>query len=334
MHTDSRFYRRWLIACMACVVFMVFIGGVTRLTESGLSIVEWKLFSGTFPPLSETAWRQEFAEYKTSPEFTQKNAHFTVADFQKIYWLEYLHRLMGRITGLVFLLPLIYLAIRKTAPAPFLKRMAFITALVGTQGAVGWLMVASGLEHDPRVNPLKLALHLSIAFTILSLLLWTYWQSRDTNRLARPTIARAARLLLGLVVVQIILGAIVAGMDAGYSYNTFPLMDGKLAPTPLAPLSPWWRNPLEYIPLIQFQHRCGAYAVLIAMIWFCIFAMKRLPDAYHGNIKMLAAITALQFSLGVATLLSVMHIGLASAHQLVALALVAALLRILYIHRA
>lgn len=330
-HPFTRFHQRWLIACMVCVVLMVFIGGVTRLTESGLSIVEWKLVSGTFPPLSEEAWAQEFAEYKTSPEFNQKNAHFSVNDFKKIYWLEYIHRLMGRITGLVFLLPLLYFAVRKSAPAPFLKRMTIITALIGAQGAVGWIMVASGLEHQPRVSPIKLALHLSLALSVFGLTYLTYLRENALPKLASapPALYYSARGLLVLVAVQIILGAIVAGTDAGYSYNTYPLMDGRFVPEGLFLLSPWWLNLLENITTVQFQHRMGALILINAALGFTVYAWKKCPEL-RTPLCWLFGVMCAQFILGVATLLSVVSLPLASAHQLVALALMACLLRIIH----
>ncbi len=324
-------HRYWLIACMACVVMMVFIGGVTRLTESGLSIVEWKLISGTLPPLSDSAWEKEFSDYQTSPEFTKKNAHFTLADFKKIYWLEYLHRLMGRITGLVFLLPLIVFWMRRLAPPALLRRMLFITVLVGLQGTVGWVMVASGLEHQPRVSPIKLAMHLTLAFSVFGLLVYTYLQHSGAAVLdkPRPNLRRLIKLCLLLFAIQLIMGAIVAGLDAGLSYNSFPLMDGRWIPSGLHLLSPWWLNHLENIATVQFQHRLMALILVKVVLLAAWYIFTRHPEGRAWAYGLLIVVLC-QFTLGVLTLLSHVNIWLASAHQLLALVLLACILRVFY----
>lgn len=316
---------------MVMVVCMVFIGGVTRLTESGLSIVEWKMVSGILPPMSDSAWEAEFAEYKTSPEFIKKNTHFGVEEFKNIYWLEWLHRLLGRITGLVFLLPLIIFAVQKKLPKPLFWRMFAISALVGTQGTVGWIMVASGLEDAPRVNPIKLALHLSIAFTIFCALLWTFLQlTRLRPSRSHAGVRTGVRVLLGITVVQIILGALVAGLDAGYSYNTYPLMDGEFIPSQLYLLSPWWKNHLESILTVQFQHRMGALILVISTLALVAYAWRHWFPEERPWLKALLLILGIQFLLGVSTLLTHMNIWVASAHQLVALALLAVLTLLMY----
>ncbi|MFZ4124601.1 MAG: COX15/CtaA family protein [Rickettsiales bacterium] len=322
---------RWLIACMAMVVLMVFIGGVTRLTESGLSIVEWKPITGTLPPLTHEAWEREFSEYQSSPEFIHKNAHFTVEDFKGIFWLEYIHRVAGRITGFVFLLPLIYFAARRRLPVPLFKRMAIAGVLVAAQGTVGWIMVASGLVDQPRVAPIKLGIHLSLAFTIFAYVYWTWLQIHGRPRpAAHYGTALAARVLLIFTAIQIFLGALVAGLDAGMIYNTYPLMDGKWVPNGVALLEPWWLNHLEHIPMVQFQHRMGAISLVAGVFAFIYYAYPRIEAALRPYLKRLMWVLLAQFALGVATLLSVVNIWLASAHQLVALALVATLVRIIY----
>ena len=330
---QARIMRRWLIVCMACVAAMVWIGGVTRLTESGLSIVKWDLVSGTLPPLSHEAWQAEFDAYKTSPEYMKKNTHFDLEAFKGIFWLEYFHRLLGRITGMVFLLPLIYFAARRALPAPFLKRMLAISVLVGAQGAVGWIMVASGLVDQPRVSPIKLALHLTLAFSVFASLLMTYFRYFSQQRLpARPWLRGGARALLAIFIVQLILGAIVAGTDAGYSYNTYPLMDGRFIPNGLSLLSPAWLNHLENITMIQFQHRIGALILVNAVLVYGWYVAHTLPEGRPWAWHMIFAVT-LQFVLGVATLLSVMALPLASAHQVVALFLLASILRFVHLTR-
>jgi cytochrome c oxidase assembly protein subunit 15 len=240
--------RRWLTLLIVLVALMVAVGGVTRLTESGLSIVEWKLVSGTLPPMSETAWQEEFDAYKTSPQYLKVNHTFTLPDFQHIFWLEYLHRLLGRIIGLAVFLPLVYFIIRRALPKPLLWRMIAITVLVGAQGTVGWIMVASGLTDQPRVAPIKLALHLLLAFSLFGALLWTRWQAIGSARSATDCkIVIATRLLLVLALIQLAFGALVAGLRAGKTYNTYPLMDGKWVPDGLYRLAPWWDNHVVYI---------------------------------------------------------------------------------------
>lgn len=322
--------RRWLTLCLILIALMVCVGGVTRLTESGLSIVEWKLISGTLPPMNAQAWQTEFDAYKLTPQFKQVNANFTIADFQQIFWLEYIHRLLGRIIGLAVFLPLVYLTLRRALPRPLFKRMVAVTILVAAQGTVGWVMVASGLHDEPRVEPLKLALHLLLAFSVFALLLWTRWQVTATPRLPAPRpVAIAARALLALVVLQITFGALVAGLRAGYYFNNFPLMDGQLIPAGLGDLTPWWRNHLENIMTVQFQHRIGAFAVFFGVLGFVIYSWKKIP--HHRLLKSLVHVVILQFILGVATLLSTVDIALASMHQLVALLLFSLLIRLVYL---
>lgn len=323
--------RRWLNLCILLVVCMVALGGVTRLTESGLSIVEWKLVSGTLPPLSPEAWQAEFDAYKETPQFQKVNASFSLSDFKQIFWLEYLHRLLGRIIGMVIVFGTLYFSIRRYLPQALLWRMVGICLLTGAQGTVGWIMVASGLQHEPRVEPIKLGLHLLLAFGLFAALLWTRWQVLGHPRaIISPRLYRMARLVLALLVAQLFLGALVAGLRAGMTYNTYPLMDGQFIPDGLHLLSPWWKNHLENVLTVQFQHRMGALVV----------AGSVLALAYYGRAfsqalrKRLANVVVLQFTLGVATLLSVVNLWLASAHQVVALLLFALLLRAAYQTRA
>jgi cytochrome c oxidase assembly protein subunit 15 len=326
----TRAIARWLMVCICLVVFMVFIGGVTRLTESGLSIVEWKLFSGTLPPLTDTAWAAEFDEYKATPQFQQVNAHFTVGDFKKIYWLEYIHRLLGRVIGLAVLLPFLYFTARRQLPRRLFWRGLAIGGLVAAQGTVGWVMVSSGLVDQPRVAPIKLAAHLLLALSVFCLMLWTRWQVLGHSRsYAAPSLARGMRLVLALVVVQIFFGALVAGLRAGLSYNTYPLMDGQWIPAGLHLMQPWWVNHLESVLAVQFQHRMGALIVVASIIALALRGWKHV--SLRPSLKALLMVILVQFTLGVATLISGVNLWLASAHQLVALALLAVLMRLMFL---
>lgn len=326
----TRAIARWLMVCLALVALMVFVGGITRLTESGLSIVEWKLFTGTLPPMSDAAWQAEFDEYKQSPQFAQVNSHFTISDFKGIFWLEYLHRLLGRVIGLAVLLPLIYFAARRMLPRPLFWRCVGIGLLVAAQGTVGWVMVASGLNDQPRVAPIKLASHLLLAFAVFCLILWTRWQVLGIGRNCNaPAVARGARVVVALLLIQIFFGALVAGLRAGLSYNTYPLMDGQWIPDGLHTMAPWWLNHLESVLTVQFQHRMGAIIVVVATVWLCMKGWKY--AALSGALRAVAGIVILQFILGVATLLSLVNLPLASLHQLLALALLAHLLWIVFL---
>ena len=327
----TRPVRIWLLSCLFLVAAMVLIGGATRLTESGLSIVKWKLVSGILPPIGEMAWQAEFEAYRTSPQYQQVNRGFSLEDFQRIYWLEYLHRLLGRLTALTFLLPLCYFAARRQMGSKLTKRMFIAFLLIAAQGGVGWVMVASGLVDQPRVNPLKLGLHLSLAFGLFALLLWTYWQVTHVER--PPTsrsFARAAQLLLALVAVQVFLGALVAGLRAGLTYNTWPLMDGQFIPDGLHLMRPWWRNHLESVLTVQFQHRMMAYIVLAAILAFVAAGWRRLSH-HRRQLGALLIAVLFQFFLGVATLLSDTALGIALAHQMGALLLLGITLRLTYL---
>lgn len=326
----ARAIANWLLACLALVALMVAIGGITRLSESGLSIVEWKLVSGTLPPMSEPAWQAEFDSYKHSPQFLKVNSGFSLTDFKGIFWLEYLHRLLGRIIGLTTLLPLAYFAVRRRLPRALLWRGVGIAALTGAQGTVGWLMVMSGLDNEPRVAPIKLAAHLLLAFALFCLILWTRWQVLGATRpCAARGVARLARAVFALTLLQIGFGALVAGLRAGLTYTSYPRMDGQWIPDGLYRLHPWWINHVESVLTVQFQHRMGALAVVIAIAGLLWAGWRHAP--LRPALRYTGALALLQFMLGVATLLSVINPWLAIPHQLMALALLAALLRLVFL---
>jgi heme a synthase len=326
----------WLRVCMAMVVLMVLVGGLTRLTESGLSMVEWKPLH-LLPPMNEMEWAEEFAKYQQSPEFQKVNMGMDVAGFQKIFWLEYIHRLLARTVGLVFFLPLVWFAFRRALPGRTTLKLGGIFVLGGMQGLIGWIMVHSGLQNNPWVNPVKLAMHLSMAILIFSLILWQHQSLSSAPKHSTSTQPRWLRpALIGALAlssVQIILGALVAGMDAGLVYNTYPTMDGAWIPEGLANLQPWWRNAVENVTAIQFHHRIGAHIVLLVMIGLWV-AMQRTQATYflgkarHG----LICIMAVQFLLGIFTIIWHVPIAIASAHQLGAVALVGVL--VVLLHRA
>lgn len=307
----------WLRFCIILVLLMVAIGGLTRLTESGLSIVEWKLMSGILPPLTEAGWQETFTDYQSTPEFIKKNSYMELSDFKRIYWLEYIHRLLGRFIGLAVLLPLIIITIKRDIPKPWGRRLWGIFALICVQGGIGWYMVKSGLVHDPWVSPYRLAFHLSLATVILGALYLCLKGLRE-----RFVGRSHGKLVLGIIGVQIIWGAFVAGLDAGLIYNSFPLMDGVFMPDELFSGSPMIVSIFEHHATVQFVHRWFAFVVLAVIIMQ--YVKRRTAEA-----AWVCAIAMIQVLFGIATLLSVVDITLASIHQLVAMFLVLAQLRLI-----
>ncbi|MGH6717710.1 MAG: COX15/CtaA family protein [Alphaproteobacteria bacterium] len=323
-------YRRrvvlWLGGCAALVVAMIVLGGVTRLTESGLSIVEWRPITGVVPPLGDAAWAEAFAAYQDYPEYRIVNTGMTLAEFKTIYWFEFTHRLLGRAIGLTFLVPLVAFAARRAIGRPLAGRLAVIFVAGGVQGALGWYMVASGLVNRPDVSQYRLAAHLLVAVAIFGAILWTLLdvaRGRRTGAGAPTGAVRALWAYLALVAVTIVAGAFVAGTDAGFAYNTFPLMDGRLVPHDLWLLEPWWTNHFENVATVQFQHRVLAIlaVVVAALMWLDVWKGRLVARVQHGIGAIFAAAVA-QAGLGIATLVLEVPIPLAAAHQAGALVLV------------
>ena len=314
----------WLIACCALVFAMVVVGGVTRLTHSGLSIVEWQPVIGAVPPLDESAWQAEFDKYKLSPEYRQRNFDMTLAGFKGIFWWEYFHRLLGRVVGVAFLLPFLYFLARGAVRRPLAWRLGAIFVLGGLQGAVGWLMVASGLVDDPRVSSVRLAAHLGLAFLIYAAMLWVALGliAGKFERAPQGTV-RFARVLAVLVFVMALSGALVAGIHAGYAYNTFPLMNGQWIPDEILMIEPWWKNFIFNMATVQLDHRALALliAVCVATLWWRVRSDASSTARHRAWAHALLAAAALQICAGIATLLARVPVPLAAIHQAGALAL-------------
>ena len=315
----QRAIRLWLYAVAALIFAMVLVGGATRLTESGLSIVEWKPVTGTLPPLGETAWQAEFDKYKTIPQFQQLNHMMTLHEFKTIFWWEWTHRLVGRVIGAAFLLPFLFFLMKGWVGPGLRGRLWFIFALGALQGAVGWWMVASGLSERVNVSQYRLATHLILACVIFAAVVWTAARLRAREPIeAQPRIRVSAVALLALVLVQLYLGALVAGLRAGLIYNTWPLIDGAFIPD-AARLwfeQPLWRNFFENALTVQFMHRMAAYALWACAVVHAIDVartLKRGPALTHALV--LALLVTIQAALGILTLLSQVPIGLALAHQ-------------------
>jgi cytochrome c oxidase assembly protein subunit 15 len=319
-----RAIRWWLLAVAALIAIMVLVGGATRLTESGLSIVEWKPVTGTLPPLNQEQWTQTFDAYKTIPQYRELNAGMSLAEFKTIFWWEWSHRLLGRVIGVVYLLPFLWFLWRGALSAELRRRLWFIFGLGALQGAVGWWMVASGLSQRIEVSQYRLATHLVLALLIFAGIVWTLCRVAD-----RPPLAVASRLkltsmaLLGLTFVQLYLGALVAGLRAGKIYNTWPEIDGALIPSAARLFfeTPWWRNLFDNALMVQFEHRMTAYALFALAVWHAVDAVrsKAAAAAVNGAMWLVAAVT-LQAALGILTLLNEVPIALALAHQAVAIA--------------
>lgn len=298
----------WLYACCFMVFAMAVIGAVTRLTESGLSITEWKPVMGALPPLNEAAWEKEFALYQQSPEFAQKHHWMELADFKKIYFWEWLHRLWGRSIGIVYALPLLWFAVRRQIPAGYGWKLAGLLALGGLQGVVGWWMVKSGLIDRPSVSHFRLATHLGLALLLFGLL---YWIALDLKRQYVPRRQPLSWLALALLAVTIIWGAFVAGLDAGLIYNTWPLMNGSFLPPEAL------QDFLHQHAWVQFTHR-----------WLAVAAgLMVLHVAAKGRDIALGGMVLVQIGLGIATLLTQVMLPLAALHQAGAIILLALLLR-------
>jgi cytochrome c oxidase assembly protein subunit 15 len=321
-HPAHRAVASWLLVCCALVFAIIVVGGVTRLTHSGLSITEWQPIVGTLPPLSQADWDAAFAKYRATPEYQQVNRGMSLDAFQRIFWWEYAHRLLGRLIGVAFLLPFLWFLVRGRIPRGYGWPLAGVFVLGGLQGALGWYMVKSGLVADPRVSQFRLTAHLSLAFAIFAAMLWIALSLLRPARvpLRLPAQRSARRWAIGvllLVVAMIVTGGFVAGIRAGFAYNTFPLMNGSLLPPEILMLEPAWRNLFWNMATVQFNHRLGAWLLFLlvpVLAWKLHRASSLPPRAVQGG-NALAAMLAVQIGLGIATLLLGVPLPLAALHQ-------------------
>lgn len=317
----SRSIAAWLLICCVLLFAMIVVGGITRLTHSGLSITEWQPISGTLPPLDQAAWTEEFRKYQATPEYQLLNRGMNLRQFQSIFWWEYVHRLLGRLIGVVFFVPLLYFAVQRRLAPDLALRLAGVLVLGGVQGALGWYMVQSGLAHDPRVSPLRLTAHLVLAFLILGSMLWTaltlLYPAKREGPLARRPLRRAALCLSVLILVMVASGALVAGLHAGLGYNTFPLMNGHWVPPEWLAIRPWYANFYSNVATAQFDHRLVAWALMALTPWF--WWRSRSQSAPGGRARraldLLLLALVVQVTLGISTLLLVVPVPLAAAHQ-------------------
>ncbi len=321
----------WLLLLCAMIFVMVMVGGVTRLTQSGLSIAEWKPVVGAVPPLSEKAWRAEFDVYRRTPEYQKVNAGMDLAGFQRIYFMEWFHRLWGRLIFFAALLPLLYFLARRRVPPGYGWALAAVPVGVALNGALGWLMVASGLVDIPRVSAYRLTAHLGLAVLIYGYVLWLalrlLWP--ETRNSHGPT--RLGWAVVALTFITLLAGGFVAGTRAGLSYNTWPLMGESFFPVGMWAQSPWWINLFENVATVQFNHRLLAYALiaLTGLLWWRAGRSALSPLATRLRHGLLAVLT-LQVGLGIGTLLLHVPVALGAAHQGGALLLFTAALAFAY----
>jgi cytochrome c oxidase assembly protein subunit 15 len=310
---ERRAVAAWLFVCAAFTFAVIVVGGLTRLTESGLSITEWQPVSGILPPLSEADWEALFAKYRETPQSRLVFGELTLEGFKRIFWLEYWHRLLGRAIGLVFLLPYVFFLFTRRLSRSLSLQLAGIFALGALQGALGWYMVQSGLVNEPRVSHLRLTAHLGLALLIFSAEIWIAL-GLIQERLSR--VKTFPFVVLVLVFLMALSGGMVAGLRAGHAYNTFPLMNGHVIPPEAFMLEPWWRNFLWNVATVQLVHRAFFWLllVLVPALWW----RSRNLATHH-----LLGMFVIQAGLGIATLLNAVPIALASAHQAGAVLLLA-----------
>jgi cytochrome c oxidase assembly protein subunit 15 len=311
--------RTWLFALAALAFLTIAVGGATRVTGSGLSITEWQPVTGALPPLSEAAWQDLFAKYRQTAQYELVNRGMDLASFKFIFWWEWSHRLLGRLLGIAFLIPFLYFLARGQLARALAPKLAGVFVLGAVQGLVGWYMVQSGLAERVNVSHLRLALHLSLGFVIFGALLWLALSLRERAPALGAAFARrrrAALLLVALVLLQAVLGALVAGLRAGLSHNTWPLMDGRLIPSGLWAMAPWYDNLFDNALTVQFNHRLVAYAIVLVAVWQT-WAVWR--ESAEGRLRtsalLLSGAVLAQSALGVATLLAHVPLALALAHQ-------------------
>ena len=330
-----RAIRGWLMLVFALVALMVLVGGATRLTDSGLSITEWKPVTGAIPPMNDADWASEFAKYQASPEFQLQNSKMTVAEFKSIYWWEWGHRQLGRFIGVVWAIGFLFFWLTKKIPAGWTNRLLGLGVLGGLQGAIGWWMVSSGLTgRMVDVASYRLAIHLGLAFVILGLSAWyIFLLSRSEAEIMQARRGREGKLfsmstgLMHLAFLQILLGALVAGIDAGRGYIDWPLMGGQVIPDGMFDYVPWWSNFFENSALVQFIHRLVGYLVLA----FAIVVWRRSRSCGNRKTKaafnMLLAMVSVQVVLGITTVMLAAQMHVALTHQFGAILLWVMILR-------
>lgn len=334
----------WLLVVAGMIWVMVALGGATRLTGSGLSIMEWAPIMGTLPPLSQAEWQRLYDLYREIPQYRLVNAGFGMEGFQRIFWLEWAHRFWGRLIGLAYLLPFLWFWASGRITRSMLPRFLLLLALGGMQGAIGWFMVASGFEEGrTAVSPYRLVLHLGMAFLLFGAVLWTALGLLQPQppalpaqaEVLRPGVRRQLLVAFWLTLATMLAGGFVAGIRAGFSYNSFPLMDGQWVPAGYLDLRPWWANLTGNVAAVQFNHRLLATLTLLAALGAVVAAWRHLPaGGARARVTAFGAAIGLQYALGIVTLLHVVPWSLGTLHQAVAVLVLASGLWALHALRA
>ena len=328
MKSSKKYIVLWLDICCFAISLMIIVGGITRLTQSGLSIVEWKPLTGILPPLNQEQWEESFNQYKLFPEYKKVNKFksMNLDEYKNIYFWEYLHRILGRIIGLLFVIPAIFFYIKKYLNNKFIKKILFAILLVGIQGLIGWYMVLSGLVDDPHVSHLRLALHLVLAFLLLAYVYWLRLSViNNSGNVINNQNLKHINCILFIFIIQIIFGAFIAGTKAGKLWNTFPLIDGQFFPSQLISMKPLYLNFINNMMMFQFMHR----VIAVVLVAYCIyFFFKTTNEAYSKYTGLLFMVIINQFIIGIITLLTKVQINLGVLHQCVAIILMLLIIKI------
>lgn len=332
-----RYVGVWLALCAIVVYVMISVGGITRLTQSGLSMVEWEPIMGTIPPLNDNDWAETFAKYQTSPEYLKVNKGMSLPEFKKIFWWEYGHRVLGRFIGLLFFFPFLFFAFRGYLSGRWKFKFLFVFSLGGLQAVVGWYMVKSGLVNNPQVSQYRLAAHFGLALLIFTFLVWFALEflRGQTHRVDdKGKLKGKTFFVLCLVFFMMLTGAFVAGTKAGHIYNTFPLMEGVWVPDGLLAMQPVWRNFFENSMTIQFVHRCLAYIVGFSVLALFLYGRKRIEAwpilNYSKELTVVLMLVICQIAFGIVALLNQVPVLWGALHQATAVALLTSLLFLLH----
>ncbi|MBK6399093.1 MAG: COX15/CtaA family protein [Bacteroidia bacterium] len=334
MKSNNKQIAIWLFTGCFLIFGMVVIGGITRLTGSGLSITEWKPIMGAIPPLNDAEWDIAFQKYQQIPQFQKINYHFELSDFKTIFWWEFIHRLLGRLIGIVFIIPFLWFLVKKKFDSVTIKKMLFLFLLGGIQGFLGWFMVSSGLAERTSVSHIRLAIHLMFAFITFAFTFYYGLEliySEKKEALQNKKLSALNKLVFVVLSIQIIYGAFVAGLHAGKIHNTFPLMSGQVIPTGMNAMQPTWLNIFDNPVTVQFIHRFLAFTLLFLVAWFYVESGKeKLNNFQKKGIHILIAAIGIQFLLGVITVLTQANIVMASVHQIGAFFLFSASIYLLF----
>lgn len=327
LEVNDKLIARWLLTCAVVIFGMILLGGVTRLTDSGLSMVEWRPLMGVIPPLSQQDWQALFLKYQQFPEYQKINLGMTLGEFKVIFMYEYLHRVLGRLIGLLFFIPFVYFYFTRRISPQLLPKLLLMLFLGGCQGLMGWYMVKSGLVDIPHVSQYRLTAHLGLAIVIYSFIIWTALGLINKTTDQPSGLGKPACILSGLIFLMILSGGLVAGTRAGYAYSTWPLMGDSFIPAGLYSMSPIWLSAFEDITTIQFNHRIFAYIIAALVVGFSVTALRKdISTKARIGIYCMLFLLLVQITLGISTLVFYVPVAIAAAHQIGAVALLTATL--------